>query len=166
MTNQRTWTTLVFVALAISLTGCTSLTGMLNSAHFKPAAPPPEGQALVYFFRPRIVVNSDRTPVVSLNDKELCRPSSGQYCWAYLPAGPLAVRSKWGSDLDADNTLASTAEAGKTYYVRLTAPTLGTGTAVMTYGLWAPVVNRTGPPLEIASESVALKQMRTLWPNQ
>lgn len=86
---------------------------------FEPAGPPPEGYALVYFYRLDVPPSLVKSKLL-IDGKQITKMPNYGYSWFYLKEGMHNLQSKWGALSGVPSVeSAFEVEEGKTYYLRL-----------------------------------------------
>lgn len=96
---------------------------------FEGAPPPPAGYALVYIYRPDSPPTLRRAGIL-VDEKEVLKLPNKGYSWFYVSEGSHTVKTNWGSIYRGVPVveMALPAEAGKTYYIRLSGTKVPQGT--------------------------------------
>ena len=86
---------------------------------FKKAAEPPDGYALIYFYRLKVPPYLIRAKLL-IDDKKIVKIPNYGYSWFYLKEGVHNLQTKWGVFSGAPSLEAAfRVDKGKTYFLRL-----------------------------------------------
>lgn len=114
----------VFVTLFFS--GCAPLPLYIpairdmNKPVYSPAPKPPEGKALVYFYREDSMAFGARDAYLYVNEKNIFDLSTNQYSYIYITPGTYEISQKWAFDISTKIIKQPLiARNGETYYFRV-----------------------------------------------
>lgn len=123
--RYRPATSLLLVQLGVLLLGACSTvsTGRPFSEAMAPS--PSDEMAAVYVYRNDAEPRAWTVTLLFASD-EVAELRQGEYTWAYVPPGELAISAKWPAlSGQSDSSLQLHIESGRTYYVEITGVSRG-----------------------------------------
>lgn len=102
--------------------------GVENVA-FAPAAPPADGYALVYLYRPDAPPAMRRAGIL-IDGREVMKVPNKAYSWFYIRDGQYTIQTKWGKIYNGVEKVNKSFQfgSGETYYLRLSGTKVPKGT--------------------------------------